>query len=133
YCVSGSRDRCLLTFDLRAEKRITCHRERHGGIDCLAVGSDDNVVVTGGKEKHLTFWDLRQPEPIRVVSAGPGDELRALSYCDDGKGGLLASGGTGNIVKLWDMGSGRLVCSHSEEPRHSACIKDLSFSPDGKQ
>ncbi|KAF4695523.1 DNA-directed DNA polymerase delta [Perkinsus olseni] len=133
YCVSGSRDRCLLTFDLRAEKRITCHRERHGGIDCLAVGSDDNIVVTGGKEKHLTFWDLRQPEPIRVVSAGPGDELRALSYYDDGKGGLLASGGTGNIVKLWDMGSGRLVCSHSEEPRHSACIKDLSFSPDGKQ
>lgn len=92
YCVTGSRDRCLLTFDLRAEKRITCHRERHGGIDCLAVGVDENVVVTGGKEKHLTFWDLRQPEPIRVVSAGPGDELRCLSYHDDGKGGLLASG-----------------------------------------
>ncbi|KAF4677533.1 hypothetical protein FOL47_000921 [Perkinsus chesapeaki] len=133
FCVTGSRDRCLLTFDLRAEKRLTCHRERHGGIDCLAIGTDENVVVAGGKEKHLTYWDLRQPEPVRVVSAGPGDELKALSFHDDGKGGLLASGGTGCVVKLWEMGSGRLISTHLEEPRHSSCINDLAFSPDGKQ
>merc|ERR1719421_2178238 len=77
YAVSVSRDRCLLTWDLRAEKRLTQHREKHGGINCLAVATNQTSVITAGREKTLTYWDLRMAEPVRTIELD--EELFSIS------------------------------------------------------
>ncbi|CAJ1341172.1 unnamed protein product [Effrenium voratum] len=99
YAISVSRDRCLLTWDLRAEKRLTAHRERHGGINCLAVASNQTTVITAGQEKTLTTWDLRMADPVRIIDLD--EEVLALSMTHDDA--FLATAGTGQTVKVWDI------------------------------
>mmetsp|Transcript_7868 Transcript_7868/g.18371 ORF Transcript_7868/g.18371 Transcript_7868/m.18371 type:complete len:615 (-) Transcript_7868:106-1950(-) len=126
YAISCSRDRCLLTWDLRGEKRLTAHREKHGGINCLALESNQTSVITAGQEKSMTFWDLRMADPVRVVELD--EELQSISISPDDR--YLATAGTGQIVRLWDVASAKIV---SVGKGHSREIKKLSFSPDGKQ
>lgn len=126
YAISVSRDRCLLTWDLAAEKRLTAHREKHGGINCLAVASNETTVITAGQEKQITYWDLRFAEPARVLTLD--EEIYSLSLSPDDR--FLATCGTGQTVKIWDVGAGT-ECSRGGG--HSRSVQRLSFSPDGKQ
>lgn len=76
-----------------------------------------------------SFWDLRQPQPQRVTS-GAHDEGEATCLAVSHNGRFLASGGTDNRVRLWDMASGALVC---DGVGHSARVNSLRFAPDDKQ
>merc|ERR1711865_22881 len=67
YAISCSRDRCLLTWDLRAEKRLTLHRMQHQGINTLGVMQDQTTVITSGGEKTIVYWDLRVADPVRAM------------------------------------------------------------------
>merc|ERR1711862_744432 len=89
YAISVSRDRCLLTWDLRSEKRLTAHREKHGGINCLAIASNQTTVVTAGQEKTLTYWDLRAADPVRTVDLD--EEVMTVSLSPDNR--YLATAG----------------------------------------
>lgn len=126
YALSVGRDRCLYTWDLQQEKRLTAHRERHGSLNSLALASNQTFVVTAGQEKTLTYWDLRKGDPVRTVSVD--EEVLSLSMSHDDR--YLATGGTGQVVKVWDIDSAEVV---SVGTGHSREIKRLSFSPDGKQ
>eukprot|EP00933_Yihiella_yeosuensis_P070649 TRINITY_DN78795_c0_g1_i1.p1 TRINITY_DN78795_c0_g1~~TRINITY_DN78795_c0_g1_i1.p1 ORF type:complete len:613 (+),score=88.29 TRINITY_DN78795_c0_g1_i1:61-1899(+) len=126
YAISISRDRQLLTWDLRSEKRLTAHRERHGGINCMAVASNQTTVITAGQEKTLTYWDLRMADPARIIELD--EEVHSISLSPDDR--YLATGGTGMVVKVWDVNAGAEV---SKGVGHSRVIQKLSFSPDGKQ
>merc|ERR1719356_1092392 len=126
YAISVGRDRCLLTWDLRTEKRLTAHRERHGGINCMAVASNQTTVITAGQEKTLTYWDLRSADPVRTIELD--EEVYSVSLSPDD--GLLATAGTGMVVKIWDVNSG---IEKLRGTGHSRTVQKLSFSPDGKQ
>lgn len=126
YAISCSRDRCLLTWDLRTEKRLTSHREKHGGINCLSVMSNQTTVITAGQEKTLTYWDLRLADPVATVELD--EEVMSVSLSPDDR--YLATAGTGQVVKVWDVDSRRVVSSGTG---HSRPVQKVAFSPDGKQ
>lgn len=128
YAISVGRDRCLLTWDLRAEKRLTAHRERHGGINCLAIASNQTTVTTAGQEKTLTTWDLRMADPVRILDLD--EEVLSVSMTADDT--FLATAGTGQVVKVWDVRSDQALAT-SFGAGHSRAIQKLSFSPDDKQ
>merc|ERR1711974_152364 len=104
----------------------TAHREKHGGINCLAVASNQTTVITAGQEKTLTYWDLRAADPVRTVELD--EEVMSVSLSPDNR--FLATAGTGMVVKLWDINSGGEV---SRGIGHSRVIQKVAFSPDGKQ
>lgn len=47
--LSGSRDRCILTWDLRSEKRTMCQMQRMGGLNDFVLSLDENFIVSVGK------------------------------------------------------------------------------------
>ena len=53
YLVSVSRDRCMLTWDLKSEKRVGAQTQRIGGINCISLAGDK--VVTAGQERKLNL------------------------------------------------------------------------------
>lgn len=65
---SCSRDRSFLCWDLRNERRITSHVQRMGGINHITLSKDETQVLTVGQEKRISFWDLREHNPTRVVN-----------------------------------------------------------------
>jgi WD40 repeat protein/serine/threonine protein kinase len=62
---------------------------------------------------------------IERTLTGNTGSVESVAFSPDGR--LLASGGGGNTIKLWDVGSGML---RREIAAH--CTASLAFSPDGK-
>ena len=104
HAMSCSRDRSLLCWDLRAERRISSHTQRMGGMNDVAVrpggdGVGGDLIFTVGQEQKVTQWDLRDPNPVKVVDAG--EEVRSITVSHDGR--HLATGGMAQTVKIWDV------------------------------
>ena len=44
--------------------QVSHHTQRMGGFNAVALSSDETTVLTVGQEKHVTFWDLRENQPV---------------------------------------------------------------------
>jgi hypothetical protein len=48
HLISVSRDKSMLTWDLKTDKRISAHPQRIGGINTIGLAFDKSLVVTAG-------------------------------------------------------------------------------------
>jgi WD40 repeat protein len=101
--------RVLRTFRM-APPRSTPAEAVHGDLVARA-GPNDFVTVT------------RRGRTIRRFAAAAD----ALEFSPDGR--LLASGGSDNFLRVWDVGSGRQLYAFVA---HQGPVQDVSFSPDGR-
>ena len=85
-------------------------------------------ILSVGQEKKITFWELNKSDPVRMIS--PAHNGEAICVVTSNSGELVATGGTDDMVKLWDMASGELL---AEGQAHSGHVKALCFSPDDRQ
>ena len=131
HLVSASRDKTILLWDLKNEKRITSHQQRMGGINDFDVTPDEKIVISTGQDRKITYWDLNQPKPIRQLTSNLNpklaDECNALCVSHNGR--YFASGGTNQIVRIWDLKQGKIL---GEGFGHSNSITSLAFSYDDK-
>jgi len=132
HLLSSSKDRALLGWDLKLEKRVSAHIQRIGGINCFDVVPGTCTVIASGQDKKITYWNLNQVEPQKIIltcnDARQQDECFSLQISKSGK--HFITGGSQNIVKIWDTEAGSLL---SEGRGHSGQINSLSFSSDEKQ
>ena len=128
HCLTCSRDKTFSIIDLRAEKRLSSHEQRNGGINDAVLCGDQVQVVTVGQERKLSFWDLREPQPLQIVEDIHLSEATCCALSSNGK--LLATGGGDQIMRLWEFETGKML---AEGIGHSAKINRVKFSPDGKQ
>jgi hypothetical protein len=47
HLISVSRDKSMLTWDLKADKRVSAHAQRIGGINTIGLAFDGNIVTAG--------------------------------------------------------------------------------------
>lgn len=106
----------------------------------LATGGSDNQIrlfeaATGKEIRRLAGHQPRTFSPPRVAkspfdllvdSVGAGN-VTTLAFSPDGK--ILASGGWDDMVRLWDVDSGKEV---RKMLAHQAMVARLVFSADGK-
>ena len=62
-----------------------------------------DLLVSGGSDGRLRWWDLQSGECVRVREAHQG-AVQALKVSPDGR--MLASCGDDGAIRLWDLGSG---------------------------
>lgn len=133
HLLTCARDRAVLCWDLKNEKRISNHTQSMGGINCFAISpEDEQKVVTVGQERSVTFWDLRKSNAEQILESSPvpgeSDELFCVSVSCDGQ--LFATGGSLGTVRVWDYNTGECL---NESKGHSNTITSIAFSPDNKQ
>jgi WD40 repeat protein len=106
----------------------------------LAVGGADNQIrlldaATGKEIRRLAGHQARSFSPPRnpkspldllVGSVGKGN-VTTLAFSPDGK--TLASGGWDDLVRLWDVATGKQL---RKLDAHRAMVARVAFSPDGK-
>lgn len=97
-----------------------------GAINSIALSKDQNRIISVGQEKSVSVWDLRVPDPVCTVDHGS----EGMSVCCSNNGNLFATGGTGQIVRLWDYRSTRPLY---DGIGHSGTVMSIKFSPDDKQ
>lgn len=105
-------------------------------VSSVAFSPDGNfLAVAGGeladpREKtpaigELSVWDLKTRKRLMTFE-GNKEFLDTVVFSPDGK--YLASSSSDNIVRLWDVATGKQVTIFDDSHR----VLTLSFSPDGK-
>lgn len=124
--VSASRDRTIYIWDLRQGARVGALTQKMGGVNCICLLPDGQQLLSVGQEKRLAFWHVKEPAPLQVADAG--SEL--LCVCTDAAGELCATAGVDCKVRVWSIKDGVVLC---EGTAHSGTVRQVCFSPDGKQ
>lgn len=94
----------------------------------LAFNPDGNVLITGGFDQRLIWWEAVAAEPkiIRQIDKAHDGWIRRVNVSPDGK--LVATCGNDHRVKLWTI-EGEPV---RELTGHTAHVYNVVFHPDGK-
>merc|ERR1712025_1488649 len=100
-----------------------------GDFNSVALSRDEKVVFTVGQERMLTVWDLRKQNFVAQVDLGHGGEGKSIAVANT-MDNVLATGGTDQLVKLWDRRTLRCL---SVGTGHSGTITEVRYSPDDKQ
>ncbi len=115
----------------------------HGGpVYSVAFSPDSRRIVSGGYDGRILIWSPDQVEPVdlekRIAGisqppppyqalAGHDAAVSCVRFSRDGR--LVVSGGHDNLVKIWDVATGKLVKSLRG---HGGRVRSCDFSPDGK-
>lgn len=130
----GSSDFKLYDVDLSVAKPELKQVGEHQSYVMGAAAAAGNVVVSGGYDCRLSWWDAATYKPIRSAEAH-AKRIRAVVASPDGK--LVASIADDMLCKLWDAATGKLVRELKGHepltPHHfPSMLYAVGFSNDGK-
>ena len=133
FLLTCARDRAILCWDLKAEKRVSAQTQRMGGINDFAIAPlDNNKFLSVGQERKITYWDLRKANAETVLESSPykgeTDELNSVSISNSNK--YFAVGGTNGVLRIFEFSSGKFI---TDCKAHSGAITCVSFSADDRQ
>ncbi len=129
----GSSDFKVCEADLSAAKFEPKDLYAHESY-VTTVALAGTVLVSGGYDGKLTWWDTAKKTTVRTTDAH-AKWIRQVRVSPDGK--LVLSVADDMLAKLWDSETGKLVRDlkgHAEKtPQHFASmLYACTFSPDGK-
>ena len=126
-------DRDLFGIDLNRDRvkfHLKCGQD---DFTCIAMTPDHRFALTGGHDKTIWFWDLR--DQSHTVLRGHKESPREVAITPDGRYGLSASGGQylhkENVIRLWSLKEGRcLWTSKSQTQKSLEDITSIAMTPD---
>ena len=132
HLLTCARDRSILCWDLKAEKRVSAQTQRMGGINSFALAPlDNNKFLSVGQERKITYWDLRKANAETILESSPyrgeSDELNSVAISNSNK--YFAVGGASGILRVFEFSSGKFI---TDCKAHSAAITCVTFSADDR-
>ena len=133
HLLTCARDKSILCWDLKAEKRVSAQQQRMGGINSFAIAPlDNNKFISVGQERKITYWDLRKTNAEAILESSPykgeTDELNSVAISNSNK--YFAVGGAAGVLRIYDFSSGQFIIDCKA---HSGPITAVTFSGDDKQ
>ncbi|KAJ3438675.1 hypothetical protein M0812_14686 [Anaeramoeba flamelloides] len=106
--VTGGFDHNLVLYKVNEQPRvnrkmISDQGQIKGNKDSLYsldINQNGNLIISGGAEKVIRFWDLRQNKKLWKM-VGHRDNIRDLKFLPDGN--RILSAGSDGMLFLWDI------------------------------
>eukprot|EP01060_Flectonema_neradi_P001602 TRINITY_DN10973_c0_g1_i1.p1 TRINITY_DN10973_c0_g1~~TRINITY_DN10973_c0_g1_i1.p1 ORF type:complete len:674 (+),score=85.22 TRINITY_DN10973_c0_g1_i1:2268-4289(+) len=131
HLLSTGHDKSLMVWDLNTGERAVTNVLPMGQINSGFIVKNQSSVVTTGTDRKISLWDLRQHEPTHQVPLGTKfDDITTTTISPSHSGQFFATGGTNQVVTLWDQSTLRPLQSGVA---HTASINQVLFSPDDRQ
>ncbi|HEV3136558.1 MAG TPA: serine/threonine-protein kinase, partial [Pirellulales bacterium] len=97
-----------------------------GEVYGVTFSPDGRLLVSGGQDGSIKFWDPRSGQELASLSAHSSC-VNMVAYSPDGQ--VLASGSCDHSIKLWQATTHELLSTLKDDAGEVHC---LAFSPDGR-
>ncbi len=126
---SVSMDATVLSYDLKAAKRIMSHMVTNGQLAGITQRKDsERELVTCDNQGRLLHWDIDVRDPVVAVQDPGKLAIKVCSVSPSGR--YLAFAGDDQLVKVLEIGSTSVV---SVGQAHSGSITCLVWTNDERQ
>jgi WD40 repeat protein len=96
-------------------------------VCATALSPDGKLAALGDiASDSIEVWEIAGGKKLHRLEARPGPPYQ-LAFSPDGKKLVSATSGTYNVIKLWDLSTGKAIAALEKES--ASC---LAFSPDGQ-
>ncbi|KAG5832192.1 hypothetical protein ANANG_G00288490 [Anguilla anguilla] len=118
---SSSLDCGIRVWDLRSSLCVCVLESHYSAVTSLAFTPDGSTMVSSGRDKICTVWDLKSREVVRTVPVYEAVEAVVLlpeegDFSQLGvrtKGLHFITAGSKGVLRLWEAGSARCVFSQT--------------------
>lgn len=123
-CVSASSDGSCIVWDLKRYLRSNV-MFASSQFKSIMYHPDQSQLLTTGTDRKLTYWDVTDGNPIRIMDGSETGTLNTLSISEEGD--KFVSGGEDKLVQVWGYDEG--YCYYTGTG-HSGAITASQISPD---
>ena len=105
--VSTSEDSVIIRWKIESGEKVPM-LGHESWVHAIAYAPDGKLLVSGGCEGKLIWWDMINdvPATVRKVDAHLG-WIRAVEVSPDGK--RIVSVGNDKYIRVWDLASGEMI------------------------
>jgi WD40 repeat protein/tRNA A-37 threonylcarbamoyl transferase component Bud32 len=121
---AGGADGAVHLWEVERGTALRTLRGHGGEVRALAFDESGRGLASAGADRSVRLWDSDTGEPTGTLGEHEGAVL-GVAFLSDGR---LASGGVGNVVRLWSLGA---AGDHEERAGHEASVYGTSFHPGG--
>jgi WD40 repeat protein len=126
---SEGGDSSILSYDLKAARRIMSHIVNTGSFICMTQRKDsEQELITSDHLGRLLYWDIDVRDPVLAIQDPSRLPILACEVSPTGR--YLAFAGEDFILKVLDLKTQEIV---SLGQSHSAPITALAWTPDERQ
>ena len=99
-----------------------------GDIHTLKWSNDGNFFCSGGTDKNIKFWDLRNLKCINNINLNKYDVINDIALYKKNSNFYIAVGHYDGKITLWNYEGGLI----KEIKKSNNEIRNVNFSPDGR-
>jgi WD40 repeat protein len=129
---TASHDRTARLWDVAKRKAVHTLEGHKGALLGVAFSPDGKTVATGGIDSVVRVWDVERGTAKQALE-GHRSWVNSVAFAPDG---TLVSGGSDEVVKLWDPRTARVLASLlirlEQGDQRSGEVRSVAVSPDGK-
>jgi hypothetical protein len=132
FLFTASRDKTAKVWDLAAKESVLTYTEHQNPVYAVGISSDGKTGFSAGEDGNLRQWqatDASKQVGKQVRSLSCGKAVLAFAYHPDAKTPLLAAGGAGAEVRLFNAATGAALKTLGG---FSDYVFAVAISPDGR-
>ena len=132
---SGSENNTIKLWSVSNGSEIATLYGHTAGVSSVTFNPDGTLLASGSWDETIKFWRVTDGKEIMTLQQGHSEAVMSVAFSPDGM--LLASGSGNsspisgsmdNIIKLWDVATGRELMTLQG---HVDLVDSIMFSPDG--